>query len=120
MNNPLLGTWLLQSAEDCIDGIWEKPFGESPKGYFSFAADGHVSVQFMKSPLGAGEAANEHYLAYFGIYTVDERAGTFTSTVTGSISPALVGTKQTRKFRIEGNRLMVGDLVTFRRTFVKV
>jgi hypothetical protein len=119
MTNPLLGTWLLESAEDFADGLWEKPFGDSPKGYFSFSADGYVSVQFMKSPLAPGENPNEQYLAYFGTYTVDERTGTFTSTIVGSISPALLGTKQVRKFRFEGKKLLVGDSVTFRRTFIK-
>jgi hypothetical protein len=115
----LVGTWLLDSAEDFVDGVWEKPFGDSPKGYFSFAADGHVSVQFMKSPLAADESPNEHYLAYFGTYTVDESSRTLTTTVTGSINPILIGTKQVRTFRIEGNILFIGDQVSFRRRFIK-
>jgi len=51
LKNELIGTWKLESAEDFLNGQWVKAFGDSPKGYFSFGSDGHVSVQFMKFPL---------------------------------------------------------------------
>ena len=124
----IIGTWKLSVLEDLVDNKWTRTFGENPEGYFSFDAAGHVSVQFQKEhgiKLFAGERptpdeaknAYDRYLAYFGTYTVDEHAGTFTSIVAGALNPALIGTKQTRKFEIKDHQLAVGDFVTYRRYF---
>lgn len=59
------------------------------------------------------------YLAYFGAYTVDEVSSAFTVLVEGALNAKLVGSKQVRLFRFDNGKLVIGDLVTYRRTFVK-
>jgi len=128
LSRQLLGTWKLQNLEDLVGGEWVQTFGENPAGYFSFDASGCVSVQFRKDRPAKAYASDEPtaaealetldgYLAYFGRYTVDEQAGTFTTVVEGALNPALIGTKQVRRFEIRGERLVVGDQVTYRRFF---
>jgi hypothetical protein len=114
----LVGTWILTSAEDLIDGKWVHRYGQNPKGYFSFGKDGHVSVQFMKFPREDESSPSESYLAYFGTYTVDHAKGEITIHIEGSLHPKLVGTTQIRAYRIQNNILFIeGD--SFKRTFTK-
>jgi hypothetical protein len=118
----LIGTWRLVSAEDLIEGQWRQTFGDAPKGYYSFDNQGHASVQLMKYPLDpplTGGDPLKGYLAYFGAYTVDEASSTFTVQVEGALNAKLVGSKQVRLFRFDNGKLVIGDLVTYRRTFVK-
>ena len=127
----LVGTWKLKVLEDFVEGKWVRTFGENPVGYFSFGADGNVSVQFQKEgatkPFAADQPtpdealiAYEGYLAYFGRYSVSEEAETFTSIVEAALNPVLIGTRQTRQFKIVGSQLIVGDQVTYRRYFEKL
>ena len=127
-SSQLIGTWKLIVLEDYVEGKWVRIFGENPVGYFSFDGSGHVSVQFQKesaTKLFANdeptpeEALNAYqgYLAYFGTYSVDDDAGTFTSVVQGALNPLLIGTKQTRHFEVSETQLIVGDQVTYRRYF---
>jgi len=119
----LIGTWKLVSAVDLIDGNWIHRYGEQPKGYFTFGADNTISVQFMKFPVDDANKLKpfDSYLAYFGTYTVDEAASTFTSKVEGSLHPQHIDAPQTRSFRIEDNQLFIGnDSMGFKRIFSKI
>ncbi len=129
----LVGTWrVLEFADLDKGGKWVYWFGEHPKGYFVYDATGHVHIQIMKvPPLTPFPEANsddgkpptpEHalaaynaYVAYFGTYTVDTEKHVVTHHVEGSLSPDYTDTDQPRPFKLDGDRLEIGDGKTWRR-----
>jgi len=134
----LIGTWrVLEFADLDKDGKWVYWFGEHPRGYFVYDATGHVHIQIMKvPPLPRFPEANsndgkpptaEHalaaynaYVAYFGTYTVDTQNRIVTHHVEGSLSPDYTDTDQPRPFKLEGDRLEIGDGKTWRRVLERV
>ncbi len=134
----LIGTWrLVEFADLDKDGKWVYWFGEHPRGYFVYDATGHVHIQVMKvPPLAPFPEANsddgklptaEHalaaftaYLAYFGTYTVDAKKHVVTHHVEGSLSPDYTDTDQPRPFKLEGDRLEIGDGKNWRRVLERV
>ncbi|MGB2602450.1 MAG: lipocalin-like domain-containing protein [Candidatus Sulfotelmatobacter sp.] len=134
----LIGTWrLVELADLDKDGKWKFRFGEHPCGYFVYDRTGHVHIQIMKvPPLAPFSEANtiegklpsaEHalaaysaYVAYFGTYTVDEKKHVVTHHVEGSLAPEFTDTDQPRPFKLEGDRLEIGDGKTWRRVLERV
>jgi hypothetical protein len=134
----LIGTWrLLEVADLDKDGKWQFRFGEHPRGYFVYDATGHVHIQIMKVPalapfpeanaienkLPSAEhalAAYAAYIAYFGTYTVDEKKHVVTHHVEGSLVAEFTDTDQPRPFKLEGDRLEIGDGKTWRRVLERV
>lgn len=128
----LIGTWrVVEFADLDKNGKSVYPFGEHPRGYFVYDATGHVHIQLMKvPPLKAFPEANsddgkpptaEHalaafnaYVAYFGTYTVHSEKHVLTNHVEGSLSPDYTDTEQPRPFKLEGDRLEIGDGKTYR------
>ena len=136
--NALVGTWrLVEFADLDKDGKWQCRFGKRPAGYFVYDATGHVHIQIMKVPalapfpeakLNDGNlpspehaiAAYTAYVAYFGTYTVDEETRVVTHHVEGSLAPDFIDTDQPRPFKLEGDRLEIGDGKTWRRVLQRV
>jgi hypothetical protein len=134
----LVGTWRLVDFADLDkDGKWKYRFGEHPRGYFVYDETGHVHIQIMKvPPLAAFTEANlaegkpptaEHalaaysgYVAYFGTYTVEAKRHIVTHHVEGSLWPDFTDTNQPRPFKLEGDRLEIGDGKTWRRVLERV
>ncbi len=134
----LAGTWrLIEFADVDKDGKWQYRFGEHPRGYFVYDATGRVHIQIMKVPLlkpfpeanGAegkqptpdqALAAYNAYFAYFGTYTVDAKKHVVTHHVEGSLAPDFTDTDQPRPFKLEGDRLEIGDGKTWRRVLERV
>jgi hypothetical protein len=134
----LIGTWrLVEFADLDKDGKWQHRFGETPRGYFVYDSTGHVHIQIMKvpslAPFPEGNVAQgkppsaEHalaaysaYVAYFGTYTVDAEKHVVTHHVEGSLAPEFTGTDQPRPFKLEGDRLDIGDGKTWRRVLERV
>ena len=132
----ILGTWRLVSIEnrESPDKPWEKRFGENPRGYIMYDTTGHMAVQFEKMPappkFASGDdrkptpdealAVYRGYVAYFGTYTVDEKAGAVTHHVEGSLRPSYMGTEQVRPATFEGKRLILSDGKTFRVVWERV
>ena len=134
----LMGTWrVVEFADLDKDGKWVYQFGEHPRGYFVYDATGHVHIQIMKVPpltpfpeaniadgkLPSAEhalAAYAAYVAYFGTYTVDAKKHVVTHHVEGSLAPEFTDTDQPRPFKLEGDRLEIGDGKTWRRVLVRV
>ena len=128
----LVGTWKLISAEDKDPntGKWVPyTFGNPPSGYFIYDASGHCSVQIMTTPpvkLASpdnptpAEALDifNNYIAYYGTYTVAD--GQIQQQVEGASDPSQVGTDQARPFELDGDTLIIGDQVTYRRTLKRV
>ena len=137
-SHALIGTWrLVEFADQDDDGKWQYRFGEHPRGYFVYDATGHVHIQIMKvpvlTPFPEGNVAEgklpsaEHalaayaaYVAYFGTYTVDEKKHVVTHHVEGSLTPEFTDTDQPRPFKLEGDRLEIGDGKTWRRVLQRV
>ena len=117
----ILGIWKLESRED-LDATGQvhiDPFlGRDPLGILCFGPD-HFAAQFMKrdrsqpeNVLQRAQAENNTagingYDGYFGTYTIDEDAGTLTTRLEGSISPANVGATYVRDARVVDNELII-------------
>jgi hypothetical protein len=120
--NPFIGTWKLISIETrgpdgaLIPG--PNPVGGlNPTGTVMYDAAGHVSLQIM--PSGRSSAINTlqpltpdqvkeallGYVAYYGTYTVDERAKVMHIHFDGSLNPSMVGTTGDRFYEFEGDRM---------------
>lgn len=137
-DHALIGTWrLVEFADLDKDGNWQHRFGEHPHGYFVYDATGHVHVQIMKVPtllpfpeanaIDGTPPSAEHalaayaaFFAYFGTYTVDATNNVVTHHVEGSLAPEFTATNQTRPFKLEGDRLEIGDGKTWRRVLERV
>ena len=119
----LVGTWKLVSIEERdAKGRLVTPldYGPEPIGMLMYDATGHMSVHAMRrgrprlasddvhlaTPENA-KAAFIGYGAYFGTYTVDERAGLVTHHVEGSLIPNWEGSEQRRRFTISGDKLVL-------------
>jgi len=128
----LVGTWRVVEGGDLDkDGKLHYWYGEHPRGYFVYDATGHVHIQIMKVPplarfpeanWDAGKlpspehalAAYNAYAAYFGTYTVDIKKHVVTHHVEGSMAPDYIDTDQPRPFKLDGDRLELGDGKTYR------
>jgi hypothetical protein len=134
----LVGTWrVVEFADLDKNGRWRYRFGESPRGYFVYDATGHVHIQIMKVPALApfpeanavdgkppsaehALAAYNAHFAYFGTYTVDAKKHGVTHHVEGSLAPEFTDTDQPRPFKLESDRLEIGDGKTWRRVLERV
>jgi Lipocalin-like domain len=138
----ILGIWKLKSRED-VDSAGrihiDPLLGPDPLGILCFAPN-HFAAQFMKrdrfyqenvpQPAQAknNTVAVDGYDAYFGTYSIDENAGTLSTHLEGSISPANVGKTFVRDVRVVGNDLIVqlnttavdGTAVTRTNTFSRI
>lgn len=114
----IVGTWTLHSLMVDHDGVKNEPYGHNPHGAVTFGPDGRFSLIISRSDLrpiasnnrlqGTDEenrAIVHGSIAYFGTYTVDESARTFTVHVEGGTFPNWVGTDQKRIFSISGDEL---------------
>ena len=138
----IVGIWELKSREDldAMGKVHIDPFlGPSPLGLLCFGPT-HFAAQFMKrdrsrqeNVLQRAQAENntvgvDGCDAYFGTYTIDEVAGTLTTHLEGSISPANVGATYVRDVRVLGNELIVqlhttaldGTAITRTNTFSRI
>lgn len=115
----LSGSWrLVEYERRTPSGGITFPFGPSPNGRLTYDAQGRMAVQIMdprRPRFGANdyrrgepaeiEQAFEGYFAYFGTYSIDERAGTITHEVSGCLYPNYAGRSETRYFTLAGDRL---------------
>ena len=138
----ILGVWKLKSRQDldATGRIHIDPFlGRDPLGILCFAPS-HFAAQFMKrdrshqenvpQPVQAknNTVAVNGYQAYFGTYSIDEIAGTLTTHLEGSISPADVDSTYIRDVRVVDNELIIqlettaadGTAITRTNTFSRI
>jgi Lipocalin-like domain len=109
----LVGTW--RYIGTWIDGV-PRDRGANPKGMIYYSAGGHMAVQIApdRERKKAGreptpeetKAALTDYIAYFGTYTIDERAGTVTHHRAASIQPGDVA-EVVRAYEFKGDRLIL-------------
>jgi Lipocalin-like domain len=116
----LAGAWqLVARTVRRSDGtvLADPVLGEKPLGRLYYDASGVVSLQMMRlgraaaigKPSNPQDSANARvilgYDSYFGRYTVDERAGTITHRVEGSLFPEDLGKDFVRGFTLDGDTL---------------
>jgi hypothetical protein len=132
LQKQVVGTWKLISAEDrasAKDPWIPGTFGKPPSGYFIYDATGHASIQIMTTPpqkIATPDtptptealAIFNGYIAYYGTYTVD--AKNITVQVEGAWDPSQVGTSQARPYQVKGDKLIIGDQVTYKRTLKRM
>jgi hypothetical protein len=107
----LIGAWKLVSEEE------PGPDGGIVKllrtAIIMYTRDGHMGVQFLAPEgapaLSAGPIQYEQggYEAYFGTYTLDEKASTVTHHVEGALVRSLIGKDLTRVYRFSGRQLIL-------------
>ena len=132
LQKQVVGTWKLISAEDrasASDPWIPYTFGNPPSGYFVYDATGHASIQIMTTPPqkiatpdsptpAEALAIFNGYIAYYGTYTVD--AKNITVQVEGAWDPSQVGSSQARPYQVKGDKLIIGDQVTYKRTLKRM
>jgi len=99
-----------------IDGKPRADRGANPKGMIYYTASGQMAVQIAPDrarkkagkEMTSEEAKNavENYIAYFGTYTIDERAGTVTHHRASSVQPGDAG-PLVRAYEFVGDRLIL-------------
>jgi hypothetical protein len=142
LRSAILGIWKLKSREDVDDAgqIQIDPFlGRDPLGILCFGPT-HFAAQFMRRDRSQQEKVLERpqaknntagvdgYDAYFGTYSVDESAGTLTTHLEASISPANIGATYVRDVRVANDELFIrlnttaldGTAITRTNTFSRV
>ena len=108
-SHPLIGTWRYVDAT--LDGKSTRPDG---KGMIYYAPSGDMMCQVSPGhevkKAGAKPTADEALaaldgaIAYFGTYTIDERAQTVTHHRLGSVQPGDTA-NLVRAYTIDGNKL---------------
>jgi Lipocalin-like domain len=138
----ILGIWKLKSRKD-VDATGQihiDPFlGRDPLGILCFGPS-RFPAQFMKRDRSRQEnvpqsvqaknntVAVNGYDAHFGTYSLDEIAGTLTTHLEGSISPADVGSTYVKDVRVVDNELIIqlhtaavdGTAITRTNTFSRI
>jgi hypothetical protein len=109
----LVGTWRLVSYGIEVQATGKKlpVMGEKPSGYVSFLPE--KRVYFILTGEGRKPAATDQeraqlldtLVAYTGTYTIE--GDTWTTNIDVAWNPEWNGTKQTRSFKLTGNRLDV-------------
>ena len=122
VQNKVVGTWRMVSAQIDPDGKNQLPYGSAPNGLLAFTADMHfVEVltdstlpKFASDERGQGTAQEnravmESTLGLFGTYSVDENGEFSGNRVTGSTFPNWIGDVRTReqlKMVVTGDRMV--------------
>ena len=116
----IVGTWqLMTRTVTRADGskVIDAVLGEKPTGRLVYDASGAMSLQMMRTgrkdaistPGNATDKANPRvilgYDSYFGRYKVDQKAGTVTHHVEGSLFPEDLGDDWVRPFTLKGDTL---------------
>jgi hypothetical protein len=112
LKEQLIGTWRLAARDVRHPDGTSNPdpqYGpEYPIGYIMYDNTGHMGVQFMGL-----HRPNNHsslaYDAYFGTYSVNEKANppTVTHHIEGSLNPGSVGHDNVRDLLLNGDKMML-------------
>ena len=115
----LTGVWTLVSYAQQQPGNEDThPFGPKPEGFLIYTSDGFVSAQLMKPGrslfrstdwlAGTSEEYRESgsgYIAYCGVFEVDEEKETVTHIPSVALLPNLMQRKQVRSLTLTGEIL---------------
>jgi hypothetical protein len=103
----MIGAWRLVSLQaPGPDGQLQAVPGLT--GTLIYTRDGHMSVQLMyPDSTVTNDYVLNGYEASFGSFDVNPSAHTVTHHVRGSVTRGLVGKDLTRRYRLEGSRLII-------------
>ena len=121
MRVKLLGSWRLLSCESLDDdGAATYPLGDDALGQLLYTDADRVSAQLVRANQSRfpsedwRDASTEQmakawsgYFGYFGTFSIDEAAGLVTHHIEAGWFPNLAGTQQVRRFRFDGNNLVL-------------
>ena len=94
-----------------FDGKLREDRGGEPPGIIIYDPSGHMAVQIVPVREERATAPISKFLAYFGTYSIDERAGTVTHHRVGDIRPD-APVDAVRQYRFEGKRLILQPVGT--------
>lgn len=126
-HHPVVGVWRLTSYEDrdSESDAWSLTFGANPRGIVVYDSSGALSVQIAAAT--DDPAPPFAYVGYFGVYAIvqTDRCGDVTHGVVEHNMHAawpseLLAEGPERPFSVEGDRLTLGDVRTWRRVFERV
>lgn len=117
----LIGAWRAVSwYEEDAEGNLSYPLGKEAKGQLIYTVEGRMSAQLVSANMTkfakpdwrvatVEERAKAwmEYFGYYGAFTIDEDKEAVIHHVEGSAFPNLIGTKQVRYFRFEGEQLFL-------------
>jgi hypothetical protein len=120
----IVGTWKLVSAEDTMKDGTTRPFpglGPHAKGFLMYQTNGYMCAQLVNperakwadpsNPTAEEKAAAaDGSFAYCGRYEIDVKQSQIIHLPEVATNPALVGARQIRPYRFEGNRLILSDV----------
>ena len=121
--NNIVGTWKLIEYSDFNSKTdnWTNPYGNSPRGYFTYTKSGIVNLNgssetplviptdsIYTKPLSLGGVLDNAF-GYFGTYTIDSINSIITHHVKGGSVIPYIGTDQPREYIIKGDTLLIGD-----------
>jgi hypothetical protein len=108
LKDNLVGSWRLVKYEELpLDGSpTTLPLGDRPKGYIIYSADGFMAA-FLSS---TDEKSKADPIAYAGPYGVDEEQQVVHQQADLSLMPGWGGKTQSRKIRMEGDRLILSTV----------
>ncbi len=117
MNEGLIGTWKLVAAvrEEIPSGMKTDLFGPDPQGILNYSPEGRMIALLAhgdrKAPAGGKATPDEaralygSMLSYAGPYTIE--GDVVTHHVDISWNESFTGSKQTRHFKLDGDRLIL-------------
>jgi hypothetical protein len=119
LKDQIVGTWIYAAGYTAReDGTTVDTFGPNPRGILMFDADGHMSLQQMRSDLpkfasnnrqegtaGENKAIVQGSICYFGTYTVDEAEKTLIFHIESCTFPNWTGTDLKRPITLTGDEL---------------
>jgi hypothetical protein len=89
-----------------FDGKLREDRGDNPPGIIIYDPSGHMAVQIVPVREQRAAAPMSKFLAYFGTYSIDERAKTVTHYRVGDLRPD-GELEAVRQYRFEGDRLIL-------------
>ncbi len=107
----LIGSWKLVSWQVVVEGQPQDLFGSKPTGYLILTREGRAMALTTAQNRTAGESETERaalhksMLAYTGRYRVE--GDEFVTSVDASWNEVWNGTEQRRRFRTEGDKLII-------------
>jgi Lipocalin-like domain len=107
----LIGNWKLVSWQVVTEDGAKDLFGANPKGYFIITREGRAMTVTTAESRRPGEtdaeraALQKSMLAYTGKYRIE--GNEFIKTVDASWNEGWNGTEQRRRFRFEGDKLLI-------------
>ena len=112
-SNDLTGNWKLISFQTIYDNdpTPKDMYGASPKGFLNMSSDGRMIAIITGEGRKAGNsdaeraALHKSLIAYTGKYRIS--GDEFITTVDASWNEAWNGSEQKRKYKIEGDRLII-------------